>query len=166
MGGLDSSNLGFSIPAMNSGGACGASTFSVTVDTATVATVTGVFSRIATATSVAHWLHYDWFGTNLPWQATAVDTTHIQIHGLDIDVSPVTTPGTLNECADSGLNMRLTGTVTASFTPGAAGSRTADFSGATGIVAHIPGLGACHRAVGRRCANWSVEHHHVIVSIF
>ena len=142
-GRLDSSNLGFSIPATGSGTVCSSSTFSVTVDTAAVSTVTGVnFANChgvlggpvgCTMTATA---------TNLPWRVTAPDTTSIQIHGLDLDVSFETTPGTLNECSGIGLQLRLTGTVTASFTPGAAGSRFADFSGAAGMIAHIPGVGS------------------------
>ena len=142
-GRLDSSNLGFSIPAINSGTACSAATFSVTVDTATVATVTGV--SIANCHGVVGGpvgCTMTATATNLPWRATAVDTTNIQIHGFDLDVSFETTPGTLNECANSSLNMRLTGTVTASFAPGAAGSRTADFTGATGLIAHVSGVGS------------------------
>jgi hypothetical protein len=63
------------------------------------------------------------------------------IHGLDIDTSFEQTPGTLGECANAGLNLRLTGNVTVSSTPGAAGSRRIDLDGATGMVAHVPGVG-------------------------
>ena len=80
-------------------------------------------------------------GTNFPWVATAVNTTNIQIHNIDIDVSFEQTPGTLNECANQGLNIRLTGTVTASFTPNAtATARRFDFNGGpAGFVSHFPG---------------------------
>jgi hypothetical protein len=151
-GRLDSSSFGFSIPVTGSGTFCTSSTFSVSVDSATVATVTGV--------SIAN-CHGDVGSsvgctmtttpTNLPWRATAVNTTNIQVHGLDMDVSFEQTPGTLGECANQGLQIRLTGTATASFTPGAAGSRIADFGGATGLIAHIPGVGS-FPAVGRGSA--------------
>jgi hypothetical protein len=78
-----------------------------------------------------------WVGTNFPWRATAVDTTRIEIHGVDIDVSFETTPNTNNECANNGLNIRLTGTATISYTPAA---HTFDFNGATGLFSHFPGV--------------------------
>ena len=148
-GRLDSGNFGFSIPALASGTACTSSTFGVTVDSAAVATVTGVSINNChgdigsgvgcTLTTTA---------TNLPWRATAVNTTNIQVHGLEMDVSFVQTPGTLGECANDGLPIRITGTATASFT---AGGRIADFNGATGLVVHIPGVGSLP-AVGRGSA--------------
>ena len=138
-GRLDSSNFGFSIPAIVSGTSCTATTFSITVDSAAVATVTGaslanchgdVGSGVGCTLTTA--------GTGFPWRATAVDTTNVQIHGMDLDIYFETTPGTLNECANTGLQIRLTGTATASFTPS---GRIADLSGATGLTAHVPGVG-------------------------
>jgi hypothetical protein len=75
-------------------------------------------------------------GTNFPWRVTPIDTTRIEIHGVDIDVHFETTPGTLNECANNQLNIRLTGTVTISYTPI---PRVFDFAGATGLIAHLGG---------------------------
>jgi hypothetical protein len=142
-GRIDSGNLGFSLPINGSGSFCTASSFNVTVDTAAVATITsasfanchgdlgGGVGCTTTAT-----------GTNFPWRVTVPDTTDIIIHGVDIDVYFETTPNTLNECPQTGANIRLTGTVTASFTPGAAGNRTFDFgSTLPGFTAHIPGVG-------------------------
>jgi hypothetical protein len=83
--------------------------------------------------------------TNLPWRATAISTNDIILHGVDIDVSFEQTPGTLNECANNGLNIRLTGSVTASFTPNATATlRTFDFGPgpANAFTAHIPGVGS------------------------
>ena len=143
-GRIDSSNIGFSIPATGSGSSCTSSTFSVTVHSAAVATITGasfnnchgdVGSGVGcTTTAVA---------TNLPWRATAINTTDIILHGVDIDVSFETTPNTPNECTNTGLNIRLTGSVTASFTPNAvATARRFDFGpGGSGFFAHVPGVG-------------------------
>jgi hypothetical protein len=79
-------------------------------------------------------------GTNFPWRVTVPDTTDIIIH-TDFAVSYENTPGTLGECAPIGLNFRLTGQVTASFTPGT--PRRIDFDGSTGpFIAHIPGVGS------------------------
>jgi hypothetical protein len=148
-GRFDSGNLGFSVPAVGAGAACTASTLSVTVHSAAVATITGAsfvnchgnvgsaFGCTTTAT-----------GTNFPWRVTPTDTTRIEIHDLDIDVRFETTPGTLNECVHTGANIRLTGTVVASFTPSdVAFSRRFDFTGSTGLFTHIPGLGTLPAAM-------------------
>ena len=139
-GRIDSGNVGFSIPATGSGSSCTSSTFSVSADSAAVATITGasfqnchgdVGSGVGCTTTTQV--------TNLNWPATAINTTRIEIHGFDIDVSFEQTPGTLGECANNGLNIRLTGTLTLSYTPA---TRTFDFLGATGLVTHIAGVGS------------------------
>ncbi len=141
-GRIDSGNLGFSVPATGSGTACTASTLSVTFHSASLATIAGVSfanchgnvgNGIGCTTTAT--------GTHFPWRMTPNDTTRIAIHGLEIDVSFETTPGTLGECAYTGTNIRLTGTMVASFTPGAPGARTFDFGGATGLLAHVPDAG-------------------------
>ncbi|MET0601659.1 MAG: hypothetical protein ABW167_06685 [Baekduia sp.] len=143
-GRIDSGNIGFSLPALNTGSSCPTASFNVTIDSAAVATITGASFGPncmgdlgggvgCTTTAVGTF--------PVPWRATPIDTTRIEIHGVDIDVNFETTPGTLNECSTNGLNIRLTGTVTISFTPGPAGDRTLDFNGATGLAAHIPGIG-------------------------
>ena len=137
-GRIDSGNLGFSITALNSGSTCNQTTFHVLVHNAQLATITaasfvdchGDVSGSVGCTTTA-------VGTNFPWRATPVNTTAIQIHGVDIDVSFETTPNTPNECANTGLNIRLTGTVTASYTPTA---HRFDFLGATGLFAHLGAL--------------------------
>ncbi len=144
-GRIDSGNLGFSIPATGSGTACTASSFSVTVHSAAVATITGAsFANCHGDLGSGAGCTLTTTVTNLPWRATPVTTNDIIIHGVDIDVSFEQTPGTLGECAQNGLNMRLTGSVTASFTPGAVGSRRFDFgAGPMGaFITHIPGVGS------------------------
>ncbi|MET0604810.1 MAG: hypothetical protein ABW167_22710 [Baekduia sp.] len=141
-GRIDTSQLGFSVPALATGSSCESTSISVVVDSAAVATITGAsFANCHGNIGGAVGCTQTAVGTNYPWRVTALTTSSIQIHGVDIDINYETTPGTLNECANTGLNLRLTGTTAVSFTPGAAGSRTVDFGGATGLVTHIPGVG-------------------------
>ncbi len=152
-GRLDSANLGFSSAALNSGSSCGAVSFSVTVHSAAVATITGAsFASCFGDLGAAAGCTATAVGTNFPWRATAVATNNIQIHGVDIDVQFETIPGTNpTHCARNGVSLRLTGTVSGGvFTPGAAGStRRIDLGGATGLVAHVPGVGGGIPAVPR-----------------
>jgi hypothetical protein len=138
-GRIDSGNIGFSVAALNSGMSCPASSFSVTVDSATVATITNASFGPNCMGDVGGSLGctVTWVGTNFPWRATGIDTTRIEIHGIEIDINFETTPSTLNECPNNGLKIRLTGTLTASYTPAA---HTFDFNGATGLVSHFPGV--------------------------
>jgi hypothetical protein len=152
-GRIDSGNLGFSLAANSSGSTCSASSFSVTVDSAAVATITGgTFANCHGDLGTAVGCTTTATGTNFPWRVTVPDTTDIIIHGVDVDVYFETTPGTLGECAQTGGNIRLTGTVTAAFTPGAAGNRTFDFSNTVlpGFTAHIPGVGTVGAAARGR----------------
>jgi hypothetical protein len=141
-GRIDSANLGFSVgPPLNSGSSCRVSSFSVTVHSAAVATITGgSFAGCHGDVGLGVGCTTTATGTNFPWRVTPVDTTRIEIHGVDIDVHFETTPGTLNECATNGNNIRLTGTVIASFTPAAGPpNRRFDFEGATGLFADVAG---------------------------
>ena len=126
---------------MGSGSFCTSTQFNVTVDSAALATISGACFRELPRFCwlVALVALLTWVGTNFPWRATAVTTTNIHIDGIDIDISFEQTPGTLDECVNQGLNIRLTGTVTASFTPNAtATARRFDFNGGpAGFVSHI-----------------------------
>jgi hypothetical protein len=140
LGRLDWNNFGFSMPAIAFGMTCAQSPFSLTVDSAAVATITGAnfvnchgdsgFGLGCTTTTT---------GT-FPWRVTVPDTTHVIVH-VDADVSFETTPGTPNECSVTGTQIRFTGAATASFTSGAAGTRTFDFGTgvAGGFVADFDG---------------------------
>jgi hypothetical protein len=150
-GRIDSGNLGFSIApgGVGSGSFCTASSFNVTVHSAAVATITSAsFANCHGDLGASSGCTITATGTNFPWRVTVPDTTDIIIHGVDIDNYFETTPGTLNECAQTGLTVRLTGTVTASFTPGAAGNRTFDFGSglSPAFTAHIPGAGSFNAA--------------------
>jgi hypothetical protein len=139
-GRIDVSTFGFSNPVPGWGMSCAATSFGVTVDSAAVATITSASFvncygdlgalRGCTVTAV---------GTNFPWRTTAVTTTNIQIDGFDVDLGFETTAGTLDECAFNGLQAWWTRTLTSSFTPGAAGSRTFDFKGGANQLLHFPG---------------------------
>jgi hypothetical protein len=144
-GRIDSANFGFSIPALGGGTttAWTQTSFSVTVDSAAVATITGAsFGNGHGDIGIGFGCTLTAVATNLPWRVTTVATTSIQIHGFDLDVRFENTPGTLGECSDTAMTsgFRWTGTVTASFTPGAAGSRTFDFGGGSGLSAHFTGV--------------------------
>jgi hypothetical protein len=148
-GRLDSANFGFSIPATGSGSSCGATSFNVTVDSAAVATITGAsFNQCAGDLGAGNGCVITATGTNFPWRATPVATNNIQIHGVDIDLL---FEGPAGVCNQNGLQIRWTGTVAGGvFTPGASGStRRIDLGGATGLVAHIPALGASLPVVPR-----------------
>ena len=134
-GRIDSGNLGFSI-AGPSGSSCTASSFTGVVHTASVATITGAsFANCHSNLGAGVGCTTTATGTNFPWRLTPTDTTRIEIHGVDIDVYFETTPGNPGGCAQTGLNLRLTGTLIASFTPGP--PRVFDFNGASGLSAHI-----------------------------
>jgi hypothetical protein len=137
-GRIDSSNLGFSSPALGVGIFCSSTTLSVSVDSGALATITGAdFANChGNVGSFVVGCTVTYPATNLPWRVTPVNTTNIDIHGVDIDLTFETTPGTLGECANTGLTMRLTGTLSASFTPGP--PRVFDFTGSTALLAHIP----------------------------
>lgn len=143
-GRLDSPNLGFSIPIVSYGWGCTASSFSVTVDTAAVSTITGIsFANCHSDLNSSNAIHgctQTAAGTGFPWRMTAPSTTDISIN-VDMNFYFATTPGTPDGCLSTGLNLRLTGPLTASFTPGPAGSRRIDFGSPAGaFTAHFPGL--------------------------
>ena len=94
---MDSSSLGYSIPATGSGTSCTSTQFSVSVDSAAVATITGAsFQNCHGDVGSFVGCTLTWVSTGLPWRMTPVTTTDVIIHGIDIDVSFETTPGTLN----------------------------------------------------------------------
>ncbi len=77
-------------------------------------------------------------GTHFPWRVTPINTTRIEIHTVEINLSFEQTPGTLNECPGQGTQFRWFGTVIASFTPNATpANRRFDFDGATGLFGVI-----------------------------
>ncbi|MET0602969.1 MAG: hypothetical protein ABW167_13375 [Baekduia sp.] len=145
-GRIDSANFGFSIPAINSGTSCAATTFSVTVDTAALATITGAsFVNCNGDVGLAKGCTVTVVGTDMPWAGTvipgAAGTHFMQFHEVDIDIHFETKPGTLNECGNNGVQIQVTGTAfSVTFTPNAVGLRRFDFEGSSGLVAHVSGI--------------------------
>jgi hypothetical protein len=81
-------------------------------------------------------------GTTLPWQATAVSSTNIQIHNIRIDQLLENTPGNAN-CTAAGLtggSLLYTGTLTGGRYNNP--TRTLVFSNAEGLVTHSAATGA------------------------
>jgi hypothetical protein len=86
--------------------------------------------------------------TNLPWRATAVSTSNIQIHGVDIDI--LFESSATNACTVlAGQTGRITGTLTSGrWTGNAAGQREVDFADAPGLTLHAAFVGAALSARG------------------
>ncbi len=136
---LDSSSpVGFSLPALGTTSDCARTQFTMTVtstanveiDSANYAgcTVTGPagVTGLCTTTPTA---------TNFPWTATAVSTSNIQIHGVNVDITLENHPGS-SACVAVGLRLRITGTLTGAKWHGNGAVRTLEFNGADGLVAH------------------------------
>ncbi len=93
-------------------------------------TSTGPSIGDCTATPVA---------TTLPWTATGVTSTNVQIHGIHLDWRFETKPGSAqNSCANvHNQSIVWTGTLTGGhWTGNGAGQHEIVFSGADGVVAH------------------------------
>ena len=75
---------------------------------------------------------------SLPWTATAVLTTNIQIHNVDVSVTFENTPGVVGVCPFLGVTSRLTGTLTGGvWHPSATGSvRRITFEHDDNLVMH------------------------------
>ena len=79
--------------------------------------------------------------TGLPWTATAVTTSNIQIHGVDIDLTFEQPPagGCINL---PGQRIRITGTLTGGQWLGnGAGQHSVEFDNDDGLVSHSAALG-------------------------
>jgi hypothetical protein len=77
--------------------------------------------------------------TSLPWRATAVTTSNIQIHGIDIDI--LFESSATNACTGlNGLTGRITGTlISGRWTGNAVSQREVIFSDALGLTMHSLG---------------------------
>jgi hypothetical protein len=86
--------------------------FTFRVLSASDAQISTAFSNVCTAdgTNIGA-CTVTWTATNLPWTATAVTTSNIQIHGIDMDFTYEQTP--LGLCQTiAGLRIKITGTLT------------------------------------------------------
>jgi len=136
---LDSSSpVGFNAPALGTTSDCARNQFTITVtSTANVeidsanftgCTATGAAASVGfcTATSTS---------TNLPWTATAVTTSNLQIHGVNIDVTFENHPGS-TACVGAGLKLQITGTLSGLRWEGNGAVRAINLLGGTGLMAH------------------------------
>jgi hypothetical protein len=137
---LDSPDIGFTSTSPTFGpvvSSCTRSSFTANVVSATNLNIstasfgghcTWVFplvSATCTATLVS---------TGLPWRATAVTTSNIQIHGVSIDLLFENTPGNPQCGAVTGQAGSIAGTLTSGrWTGNAAGQREVIFSNAEGL---------------------------------
>ncbi len=136
---LDSSfPFGFTAPALGFSSDCTrsqltirvVSTANVEIDSAnlTGCTATGSAASVGLCTVTST-------STNLPWTATAVTTSNIQIHGVNLDVTYENHPGS-TACVVSGLKQQITGTLTGIRWHGNGATRTLELNGADGLVTH------------------------------
>jgi hypothetical protein len=135
---LDSSNFGFASDALGSSSDCARTQFTLDVVSTAVVEITSAsfagctftapptFFGLCTMTETA---------TNLPWTATAVTTSNIQIHGINIDMTFENHPGS-TACTAAGVKLQMTGTLAGARWHGNGVTRTIELSGATGLVAH------------------------------
>ena len=125
------------------GSSCADSEFHVDVTSAAVLTITGAAFRNCMGTFAAANCTLTMNPTGLPWRATAITTTNVQIHGVDVDVLFENTPGNPTACAVNGASVRLTGTLTSgTFDPSATGAnRRVTFNHADGLTSHSAQLG-------------------------
>ncbi len=136
---LDSSSpAGFTAPALGISSDCARSQFTVRVTSTANVEIDSANTTGCTITSGA-----GAFGlctltetsTNLPWTATAVTTSNIQIHGVNIDVTLENHPGS-TACVGNGLKLQFTGTLTGIRWHGNGATRTLELNGADGLVIH------------------------------
>ena len=80
--------------------------------------------------------------TGLPWTATAVTTSNIQIHGVDIDLTFEQPPAGGCAASFAGQRLRITGTLTGGQWLGnGAAQHSIEFNNDDGLVWHSPALG-------------------------
>ena len=113
------------------GDVASAAALEITSASFTGCTISGPFFGTCTMT---------WTSTNLPWTATAVTTSNIQIHGIDIDVVFDNHPDS-SACSVVGFPFRITGTLTGARWTGNATHEMDVIPGATGLVFHFGILG-------------------------
>jgi hypothetical protein len=139
---LHSPNAGFVNDVGGITSSCTNSTFTVDVSSAANLEVTSAAFRDCTTSGAAIGdCRTTSVATNLPWTATAVTTSNIQIHGIRIDVFLEDLP-TGNTCGADGLSILVTGTTSLGrWTGNAAGQHAMDLNGGPGLASHSP-LGA------------------------
>ena len=135
---LTSTNLGFRSDVTGTTSMCTSASFTARVTSAanleiTTATITGC---TLAAPALASTCTTTWTGTSFPWTATAVTTSNIQIHGVNIDVFHEPHPGG-GSCALSTQTLKITGTLFGGRWLGNA-THQLEVDNATGLVTHAP----------------------------
>lgn len=135
---LDSPNFGYTsqIGANGVSSSCTASSFTARVLSAGDLSIsTGTFGGLCTASGAAIGdCTITTQATGFPWRATAVSTSNIQIHGIDIDYTFENSPGGF--CNLAGTKTTITGTLTGGRWTGNTSDPRIDFSNAEGLVTH------------------------------
>jgi hypothetical protein len=140
---LDSPDLGFT--SADGGGlttACPESSFTVSVQSASTLTITGVtFRRCTTSGPTAGLCTVTSAATHLPWTATAISTSTIQIGGVHFDELLEDERAAPGSCFLKGVWRTITGTLEiGSWT---ASQHEVTFSNAEGLAGHSAlGIGA------------------------
>lgn len=134
---LDSANLGFTAISQFIGpitSSCSSSSLTARVTNAAVLTITGVsFLGCTTVNPTIGTCTTTWTATGLPWSATAITTTTVQIHAVRFDVIYENSPGSTSCLKDAtGIPITVTGTIDGGqWNPG---SHEVLFSNASGLV--------------------------------
>lgn len=144
---LDSSNFAFTshffpappfFSAVTS--SCTQTQFVTDVTSAGVLTVTGATFTGCTATGTGSDCTTTVTATGLPWRATGLTTTNVQIHNFNLTMLVETRPGASPPpCAIQGMTATLTGTLTGGTWN--ASTHQFAFSNADGLTTHVPALG-------------------------
>ena len=138
---LTTTNLGFNSDLVGATSMCTTASFTARVTSAanlkiTTASFAGCTSAApifgATCTTT-------WTGTSFPWTATAVTTSNIQIHGVNVDAFHENHPGGGTACGVfTGQTFKITGTLAGARWHGNSGGRIIELAGSTGLVLHLP----------------------------
>ena len=137
---LDSPNIGF-VGVFSGEGVtsrCTSSSFTATVRSAADMQITaGSFNGCTWSGASVGNCTMTWTPTGFPWTATAVTTSNLQIHNIDIDVTFENAPGTGASCFGffPGAKATFTGTLTGGNWTGG-GQHSLDFNSSTGLLWH------------------------------
>jgi hypothetical protein len=139
---LDSSTFGFDSDTIGYSTTCARTQFTAVLASAASLEITSAgFTGCTWALSGTEPCTVTSTGTNLPWTATAITTSNIQIHGVNIDMFFEDHPGA-GGCVLDGLSLRMTGTLRAArWTGNGAGQHAIELLGSTGFVTHSAALG-------------------------
>jgi hypothetical protein len=132
---LDSQDLGFINDAQGVSSMCSRTQFTSNVATAAALEITaGSFSGCTLAGAATGTCTATSTATSLPWTATAVSTSNIQIHGVNINVFLENHPGS-TACGATGITIRVSGTLSGGrWTGNGAGQHSVNVVGGTGLV--------------------------------